>query len=218
MSLRMGDGPPANLPPGLDAYAGYVNRSGIGITWAAVVKLPAAHHLSITTDGAPAMCADVERGAMSSWSGYQVGYCSVARVNTLVASTGRPPKLWTAHYTGTPHICSPLCWPGLTTTADGTQWTDHGGAWDESLLDDNFFTFPAPVKGLRTMGICVAPTGRVVVEGITTDGHKHVYLGPPAGRTGGSPTAVVQGHWTDCDLSDQLAAEESPGKPVLFSA
>ena len=32
-NLRMVDGPVANLPPGFDAYAGYVNRSGIGITY-----------------------------------------------------------------------------------------------------------------------------------------------------------------------------------------
>ena len=28
---------------------------------------------------------------------------------------------------------------------DGTQWTDHGNAWDESLLADDFFgASPAP--------------------------------------------------------------------------
>lgn len=148
MTLRMADGPVANLPPGLDAYAGYVNVSGIGVTFPQVeAKFPNAHHLSITTDGHPAMCADVESGAMSDWTGYTVGYCSVSMVNTLVARFGRPRKLWTAHYDGSigAHICSPRCWPGLVTTADGTQWIDHNGQWDESLLADNFFDFlPAP--------------------------------------------------------------------------
>lgn len=146
MTLRMGDGPPENIPPGLDAVAGYVNKSGIGITYPQVVaKFPTLQHLSITTNYSPAMCADIEAGAMTSWRGYQVGYCSVSRVNILIAKYGRPEKLWTAHYDPAigAHICSPECWPGLQTTADGTQWTDHGG-WDESLLADDFFSFISP--------------------------------------------------------------------------
>lgn len=150
----MADGPVSNLPPGLDAYAGYVNISGIGITYPMVVaKYPNAQHLSITTNGSPAMCADVESGAMSDWSGYDYGYCSVSRVNELVAKFGRPRKLWTAHQDPKigAHICSPACWPGLVTTADGTQWIDHDGAWDESLLEDNFFAPPSNLREGETM-------------------------------------------------------------------
>ena len=145
MTLRMADGPVANLPPGLDAYAGYVDNSGIGITWPEVQQIPAANHLSISVWGNPAMCADIEAGAMSSWAGYDYGYCSVSAVNSLIARFGRPRKLWTAHYDPSfgAHICSPICWPGLVTTADGTQWTDHG-SWDESLLADDFFGTPTP--------------------------------------------------------------------------
>ena len=142
MTLRMGDGPVGNIPNGLDAVAGYVNVSGIGITYPQVVaKWPTLKHLSITTNGSPAMCADVEKGAMSNWAGYWYGYCAVSNVNDLIARYGRPPKLWTAHYDSSigAHICSPACWPGLATTADGTQWTNHGGLWDESLLADDFF-------------------------------------------------------------------------------
>ena len=139
----MADGPVSNLPPGMDAYAGYVNLSGIGITYPMVVaKFPNARHLSITTNGSAAMCADVESGAMKEWTGYDYGYCAVSNVNALVTAYGRPRKLWTAHYDPAlgAHICSPACWPGLVTTADGTQWTDHGNAdWDESLLADDFF-------------------------------------------------------------------------------
>lgn len=146
--MRMADGPISNLPPGMDAYAGYVNLSGIGITYPMVVaKFPNAQHLSITTNGSAAMCADVESGAMSQWTGYDYGYCAVSNVNALVTAYGRPRKLWTAHYDPKfgAHICSPACWPGLVTTADGTQWTDHGNAdWDESLLSDTFFDPPQP--------------------------------------------------------------------------
>ena len=149
--IRMADGPVANIPSGFNApgfaVAGYVNRSGIGVTFPAVVaRFPTALHLSITTDGSRAMCADVEKGAMTDWSGYDYGYCSVSDVNALIAKYGRPKRLWTAHYDPKygAHICSPTCWPGLATTADGTQWADHGG-WDESLLNDNFFTLAAPI-------------------------------------------------------------------------
>jgi len=141
MTLRMADGPVANLPTGMDAYAGYTDLSGIGITYPAVVaRFPNARHLSISVHGSAAMCADVESGAMSNWAGYKYGYCSVSNVNAMIAKYGRPQKLWTSHYDPAigPHICSPACWPGLVTTADGTQWGDHGG-WDESLLADDFF-------------------------------------------------------------------------------
>jgi hypothetical protein len=173
----MADGPVANLPAGLDAYAGYVNKSGIGITFPQVVaKFPTAQHLSITTNSSPAMCADVERGAMSNWTGYQYGYCAVSNVNTLIAQYGRPAKLWTAHYTGYAHRCSPVCWPGLVTIADGTQWTEHGGLWDESLLSDDFFgaPIPAPLPPLPldvkedTMSITALPNGGVAVSAVGT--------------------------------------------------
>lgn len=176
----MGDGPVANLPPGLGAYAGYVNRSGIGVTWPEVEALAAqqgAEALSITTDGSPARVADVESGAMSDWTGYDVGYCAVSDVNRLVAAFGRPRKLWTAHRDPRlgRHICSPLCWPGLVTSADGTQWADHGG-WDESVLLDDFFdlapapapplpTLPLPIKE-DTMSITALPNGQVAISAV----------------------------------------------------
>lgn len=182
MTLRMADGPPSNLPPGLNAYAGYVNKSGIGITYPMIVaKFPDAQHLSITTNGSPAMCADVERGAMTDWRGYEYGYCAVSDVNNLIAAFGRPRKLWTAHYNGVAHICSPACWPGLTTTADGTQWTDHGGLWDESLLADDFFGPPSNLKeGENMTSILIG--GQLHVFGVigSTAWHWWQETGPPA--------------------------------------
>ena len=177
MTFRMADGPVANLPPGMDAYAGYVNDSGIGQTYAGVVlKFPDALHLSITTDGDPAMCADVESGAMKSWAGYSWGYCAVSNVNALIEQFGRPKKLWTAHYDAKigAHICSPACWPGLVTTADGTQWTDNGPAdWDESLLADDFFDLtPQPtIEGDALMDSVVAPNGDIVSHYRTPANH-----------------------------------------------
>ena len=176
MTLRMADGPPGNLPAGMDAYGGYVNPSGIGETWPAILeRFPQAGHLSITTDGIAANCADVERGAMSSWAGYPVGYCSVSNVNDLVARFGRPRKLWTAHQDPAigAHICSPQCWPGLVTTADGTQHTDHQGLWDESLLEDDFFDFLDLVKELDNMLIGDDPQGNLIVVGAAPASDTH---------------------------------------------
>lgn len=149
MTLTMADGPVANMPAGMDAYAGYTNDSGIGETFPDVLKIPAKYHLSITTDGSPAYVGDVERGAMSNWAGYVVGYCAVSNVESLIAQFGRPTKLWTAHYDASigSHICSPstCAYPGLAHAADGTQWTDNGNAdWDASVLADDFFSFLTP--------------------------------------------------------------------------
>lgn len=202
--LSMADGPVANLPPGLDAYAGYVNKSGIGITYPAVVaRFPDAQHLSITTNGSPAMCADVESGAMINWLGYRYGYCSVSNVNALIAKYGRPKRLWTAHYNGTAHICSPKCWPGLVTVADGTQWVDHGG-WDESLLEPDFFgiipTPPAQEDDMQLISTSKNGAGTTYV--IAADlSHKQ-----------GIPTATdvsalqATGFYTVVKLDDQLIA------------
>jgi hypothetical protein len=192
MTLRMGDGPVANLPGGLDAYAGYVNVSGIGQTYPNVVAtFPKALHLSITTNGSVADCADVESGAMISWTGYQVGYCAISNAQTLIDTYGRPPKLWTAHYTGIAHICDPGCGYGFTGTADGTQWTDHNGVWDESLLAANFFGDPPHVQQSegRNMAIIIHPDGQRVDE----------FVCNPAGqvlqRTGGNVGQLNTAPW-----------------------
>lgn len=200
MTLRMVDGPVANLPPGMDAYAGYVNASGIGVTWPEVQALALDQHavaFSITTNGSVAECADVESGAMSDWTGYRVGYCSVSNVNELIARFGRPEKLWTAHDDPAigAHICSPLCWPGLATTADGTQWGFHGG-WDESVLLDDFFQLvppppplfpplPLPIKE-DTMSIAALAHGQIAISAVgagSREGHLLVFTLVPTDPT-----------------------------------
>ncbi len=170
MTLRMADGPVANLPAGFDAYAGYVDTSGIGVTFPGVVAhFPDARHLSISAHGAPAQCADLENGAMSDWTGYPVGYCAVSAVMANVAAHGRPEKLWTAHYTETPHLCGPMTckWPGLTIAADGTQW--HSGVYDESLLADDFFDFEG-----NHMALSISSDG-CTIAGVSPQGHLLVF-------------------------------------------
>lgn len=231
MTLRMADSTTvALLPSTFDAYAGYVD--GNFTTWLAVVARFGATGkplLSITVKRGLATCLDVENGDATisqapAWWRFIVStkprpciYTSVANVNALVGamtSSGIPRvayRLWTAHYTAAPHICSPVCWPGLVTTADGTQWTNtiYGKKVDQSMLADTFFDTTLPnLKGARVMGICVGPTGAVLVTGVTADGHKHVYKGPAPTAGAGGPQVVVQGRWTDMDLSDQLTSEE----------
>ena len=159
----MGDGPVANLPAGLDAYAGYVDDGGDGITFPGVVaKFPNSLHLSISVHGSPAQMADVETGALSSWVGYDYGYAAVSRVGTLIQQFGRPKKLCVAHYSNISHICSSAtCWPfsPVPWVADGTQWTTHNNTFDEWLLEANFFdlTMPQPVP----TGGTVYPSGKL---------------------------------------------------------
>lgn len=185
--LRMADGPVANLPPGMDAYGGYTNHSGIGVTFPEVQKLAKEQNaiaFSFTTNGdGIGQCADVEDHAMSSWVGYDWGYCSVARVNELIKAFGRPKKLLTAHYD--PHFGAHICGPhscdyrdaqntSLVTTADGTQWTNHEGFWDESLLMEDFFTLsPQPIT---------IPEGEIMsVEMITKNGKEYMVTNVVAG-------------------------------------
>ena len=56
-------------------------------------------------------------------------------------------RLWSAHYTGSPHICGPSSCGLMGIDADGTQWTDRamGRDLDQSLLLPDFFgSAPAP--------------------------------------------------------------------------
>lgn len=57
--------------------------------------------------------------------------------------------LWSAHYTGQPHICGSCGYPKV----DGTQWTDHSHdrSLDESLINDYVFAQPVhqPSAGAR---------------------------------------------------------------------
>lgn len=204
MTLRMADGPVANLPPGMDAYGGYVNDSGIGETWPGVEALAAQQHavaFSFTTNGSSAQCADVEKGAMSSWAGYSWGYCAVSNVYTLIAQFGRPYKLLTAHRDPKfgKHICGPkTCNYGgnLATTADGTQWSNHGGTWDESVLADDFFDLapppapPVPAPAPTTEDDEMAD-GNIVVKELGNQ--RHVFVSEV---TDAVPPVVSVHHWT----------------------
>lgn len=75
-------------------------------------------------------------------------YTSVSNVGPLLAALGRAGirrsevVIWSAHYTGISHLCSPKCYPGMPTTADATQYTDHalGRSLDASRVAPSFYS------------------------------------------------------------------------------
>lgn len=156
------------IPADAVAVAGYINGHYANYT-EVLNKWPHAHHLSIDVNGsANADCLDIEKGDATNatapgWVRRQKArgihrpclYTSVSNANALLdtlahAGIGRKDiRLWLAHYTLKPHICSPACWPGLKTVADGTQWTSRarGMSLDQSLMNDAFYGLPQPVPG-----------------------------------------------------------------------
>ena len=155
MTLRMYDSvTPANLPPGADAYLGYVDGR-YAIAAEVKAKFPGKQVLTIAVfSESDAEAADCEPGDMLpaqivGWVKRQqargvhrpVVYASIlamATVRDTLAAAGIPRsavRLWSAHYGLGKHIC-----PGM----DGTQWTDKatgvgGTLIDESVLNPDFF-------------------------------------------------------------------------------
>lgn len=110
--------------------------------------------ISVTASANAGDCLDVESGDATNesapgWVKMRLGhtatpkpwvYTSASNVANLVAALGKvgiardKVFIWSAHYTGRPHICSPReCgYP----QADGTQWTDKalGRNLDASVI------------------------------------------------------------------------------------
>lgn len=147
------------IPVNARAVAGYVN--GRWPTFHEIEKRwPRAKRLSIAVTAAvDADCLDVENGDASpeqapAWVRRQHArgverpavYCSVSismKVRWLLLKAGiRRPRyrLITAHYTGKPHRCSPLCRFGFLGRADATQYTDRalGRDLDASVCHPDF--------------------------------------------------------------------------------
>jgi peptidoglycan hydrolase-like protein with peptidoglycan-binding domain len=158
------------FPADPQAVAGYVD-GGIGDQPNAaylVTAFPAAYHLSIALDPShDADCLDIENGAATPESAaawyqrqkargvprpclYADASAMEADVVPVILAAGIPResvRLWSAHYTGSAHVCGPASCGATSVSMDGTQWTDSamGRVLDQSLLLDDFFGPPAPV-------------------------------------------------------------------------
>ena len=147
------------IPPDAQAVAGYV-----GGNWPTYASLaadwPFAKKLSIAVNSRQnAECLDVEAGdarpdQAAAWVKRQqkrgvkrpVVYCSVSQAPLLLRTLSKAGvfradiRLWTAHYTFKPHLCSSSCGYG-DLKADATQWTDKalGRNLDASLVTPTFF-------------------------------------------------------------------------------
>ena len=156
----------SQIPASAPAAAGYVNGR-----WPTFARLrgqfPHALLLSIAvTAGFNADCLDIETGDATpadaaAWYERQKSrgvtrpclYASASMMESGVVPVLRAAgvdraavRLWSAHYTGTPHICGPATCRAMSISADGTQWTNRaaGRDLDESLLVADFFAVPAP--------------------------------------------------------------------------
>ncbi|MBU6429587.1 MAG: hypothetical protein KGR26_11280 [Cyanobacteria bacterium REEB65] len=184
---RMADSvTPANLPPGFDAYLGYVDGR-----WPDYQAIAQAHGdkpcfgLSVIGNPAAKQAAggdfepgDAEiaqmpalvRGLHALGVARPIVYCPmswsysamVALNNAGIYRTSY--RLLTAHYGVGAHLCGPnTC--GAFVSADGTQWIDHG-PYDESLLVPSFLDLPmsvTPPEG-PTMANLARPVIAVVMR------------------------------------------------------
>jgi Fibronectin type III domain len=153
------------IPRDATAVAGYVD--GAFANTAEMRKLfPHAHLLTISVFASDdAQCLDVEPGDATNPQVYEwfkrqlargvhrpVIYTSGSNMSAMQATmkangfARSSYRMWSAHYTGIPHRCSPSrCGFGLD-EADATQFTSMalGRSLDESLLAPDFFPPPAP--------------------------------------------------------------------------
>jgi hypothetical protein len=151
------------IPANAQAVAGYT-----GGKWPTANELakrfPNAKRLTIAVRAADdGECLDIETGDASpsdapAWFHRQIArgvkrpcfYTSLSNVNTLLhalttAGIQRSRyRVWSAHYTGTAHLCGPQ--EGIATHADATQYWDKalGRNLDVSLCEDSFFGAPSP--------------------------------------------------------------------------
>ena len=206
------------IPAGAQAVAGYVN--GLFVTAPELLaRFTHGRVLTIAVSAdADAECLDIEPGdagppdaagwyarqrargvtrpcLYASASAMNAGIVPVIRAGRITRSAVR---LWSAHYTGTAHICGPRSCGAVSIDMDGTQWTDHaaGRNLDQSLLVADFFgSIPAPAP--KPAPPAAPPTVPQVREWTT------------AGMD--SLAALAKAHGTMPSTILRMTAERSPG-------
>ncbi len=154
------------LPSNAAAYAGYVDGEFSNFS-KLQAKFPKAHLLSIAVSASSdADCLDIETGDATPGDAFDwvirqfergikrpVLYASASTMGTIISlmNSGDVPRstlrLWSAHYTRSPHFCGPHTCGAVSIDVDGTQWTDLalGVSLDQSILSDDFFgAVPVP--------------------------------------------------------------------------
>ena len=147
------------IPADAEAVAGYVG--GFWPTFPTLVlEWPKAKKLSIAVNARQdAECLDVEAGdarpdQAPAWVKRQIKrgvkrpvvYGSVSQMGLILRTLEKAGihrsqvRVWTAHYTFKPHLCSAACGFG-DLKADATQYSDHalGRNLDASLCSAGFF-------------------------------------------------------------------------------
>lgn len=223
------------FPLGLDYYGSYVDNYG---GWAelqawAAIHAPNALLMSYTIFGDPALCADVEQGAMvnsdllpgrwpdtKAWRDAQGKfwvYTSASNFSALNQSIGNRTDVVriAAHYGFGPHICGPgTCgWP----QADWTQWDDKGSLGQN--IDRLIGTYlpsaqptpppPAP-KGSEMIAVTTNADGRQEAFSVLQSGEvKHIWQTVANGSWNGK-AGVTPYYWADLG--------NTGGTPVGISA
>jgi hypothetical protein len=142
-------------------------------------------------------------------------YCAASTAGQITADRGSY-FLWSAHWGQIgKHICGKtVCgYPD----ADGTQWSDHGGVWDESLINDYVFQtnpIPPPIPVLPPPTTPTTPTTK------ETDMLLVVATGPSAGSIQDGDQFLVWGNAQKYPVtlpSDSAALGSKLGAPLPLS-
>ncbi|HEY5091059.1 MAG TPA: hypothetical protein VIK30_13865 [Polyangia bacterium] len=168
-TLYMYDSIVNDIPADAEAIAGYVAGNWPTFNEAWFQNSPAKYKLSIAIRAnEDAHALDVEPGDVSptdtngiaSWVLRQMArgvyrpwvYASASNVDGIVQGLTSHGvhrldyRIWSAHYTGVPHLCGPSTCRECVAQANVTQYTDraHGANLDESLVSAGSFSFTAP--------------------------------------------------------------------------
>lgn len=206
------------LPPGADAYIGYVDGSETAGHYNKVrAKFPKARIITVSTVGAaPAEFIDCERfdaTPAQAVAGVRAGnytgiYCSTEGSYGIqvVRSLNPPPFDWfAAHYTFSPHLE-----PGSV----ATQWTDNGGggAYDISEALESWFTPPTPQPTDPTQeeemaSITVDSSGVVHIAARSPQGHLYHFVQKASDPSG----------WSVDDVTAKIAAAYPTAPPYVIA-
>jgi hypothetical protein len=221
---------PANLPPGADAYLGYVDGAWPDFQ-AEVAKFPHAHVLPMAVfPRDDAVGCDREPGDLAItdiavWVKRQIArgvwrpvvYASVSSMDACmqalrIALVPRPAvRLLTAHYGAGKHICGPATCKLVTVAMDGTQWRDNApGAGmslvDESVLLGDFFApRPTPAQEVFDMSFTEAQLEAAVAKAVSSQPVRDA-------------VATASLWWLDKALSGVVPPTASPGEAALIGS